>query len=750
MKGWRGYTEKTMTSVCILVLLAAAGAPAQAEPARAKLPQDHDYQRQLRAFMASLKEADFEHGVAEQFSVPAVPDDPEEQYRTWLLTLNVQPVLGSKRGYPSVNAPPRLFLLSSIEGGEAIMQPPVWPTPLAWLVTWDYAGNPYHNSRALKLRAFVNMCVDLMMLDHQLETTPEKGGNRTDWFAPHLITYAYPYVRLKDVLPPDVRRAYETGLRKMARRVLDWGLKGEEPNLDAFATIGLLLASQALADPSFTAGAEAFVRDLLADPEFFHPAGYFVDQGGLDVEFAGMAAFALTWTVLAGDWQFAREAVERWYRLAAHLSLPEPDGSQVGPSHFNSRTGGDVWPGQWDWVFRDYGGAMVTDEAAHLTKRPTAEELKAAFGGLAGKLNAQVRENPRVKGKDGKWRFQKNEELQSHPWQFRMWPSWNFPILTNFVHDCYKPGAYAHRAKLEQEKSPMLRSPFERGETFVRAFGDAFTVARMKDYAAIVHTGSVGRDDPGSGRFHFSGPLGFGGGQLSAFWTPSTGSVILGRRRGQQWEKNFDKVEDWHRWPIHAVSGAKAEGKIFTSARIVAPRVESDIRAESAVLRVAGIMPRESLGQGKVLAGRIEYQRVFRLGAGSVGVHTAVRSFGQDTIAELYETIPVFLRETGKQRKADPTQIEFVVAGKRVAATAEWTEGVTAIRLARFDGAAQIAFEQPQRVRLSEKDWVDTYLSRAACRNILVDLLRSNSRSVVLSGEKTVSYQIWAAAKPEE
>jgi len=746
----RDPVKKSLCSVLALVLVAVGwtGAEGPEKPVTpASLPQDHEYQRQLRKFMAGLREADFDHGVTEKLSVPSVPDDPEKQYRIWLLTLNVQPVIGTKRGYPSVNAPPRLFLLSSIEGGEAIMQPPVWPTPLAWLVTWDYAGNPYRDSRALKLRAFVNLCVDLTMLDHQIETAPEKGGNRTDWFAPHLITYAYPYVRIKDVLPPEVQAAYKAGLRKMARRVLDWGIKGEEPNLDAFAIPGLLLASQALDDQGFTKEAEAFVRGLLSDPGFFHPAGYFVDNGSLDVEFAGMAAFALNWAALAGDWASVREAAERWYRLGARLSLPEPDGFRVGPSHFNSRTGGDIWPGQWDWVFRDYGGAMVTDEAAHLTKLPTADELKTGIQKLVGKLNHAVAENPRVKGKDGKWRFQTNDELKSHPWQFRMWPSWNFPVLTNFVHDHCRPGAYAHRAKLEKNQSPLLRSPFERDETFVRSFEGVFTVARMADYAAIVHTGSVGRDDPNSGKFHFTGPLGFGGGQLSAFWTPSTGSVILGRRRGMQWEKNLDKVEDWRLWPIHAVSGAKADGRMFTSGRMVDPKVVSDVHNDRAVLQVSGNMPLEPLGQGKVLEGRIEYRREFTVGPESVQVQTTIKSSGQDTIAELYETIPVFLREAARQRKVEPTRIEFVVAGKRLPATAGWQEKVTAVRLSRFSGTVQVVFETPRRVRLSEKDWVDTYLSRAACRNIMIDLL-SGATPVVLK-EAGVSYTITPGRKED-
>ena len=36
-------------------------------------------------------------------------------------------------------------------------------------------------------------------------------------------------------------------------------------------------------------------------------------------------------------------------------------------------------------------------------------------------------------------------------------------------------------------------------------------------------------------------------------------------------------VEDWHSWPIHAASGTTQACKVFTSGRIVAPEVASDM-----------------------------------------------------------------------------------------------------------------------------------------------------------------------------
>lgn len=715
----------------LLYLASLALSPAQGAEAQAShlLPRDHPYQRALRSFLGELQENDFDHAVTAPFT-SVWPDAPEARYRLWLLSQSVQPVIGSKRGYPSVTAPPRLFLLSAIESDDAIMVPPVWPQPLAWLATWDYAGNPYFGSRALKLRAFAHCAVNLVMLDRQLETAPEKGGNRPDWFAPQLIRFAYPYIRIEDALPEEVRRAYETGLRKMATRLLSWGLKGEEPNMDAAAAIGLLLTARALGDPEFTQQARGFVERMLADPAFFHPAGYFVDRGGPDLSFGGMAAFLVNWTALAGDWNAPRDAAERWYRLMSHLALPEPDACMLSPTHFNSRTGGDAFPGQWEWGFRDLGGAMLTDEAAHLVELPSEEEMRQGLDKVIARLNHQVGENPRTRDENGKLRFLENDELASDPWQFRMWPSWNYPVTVNCVHDHCPADAHARRTELEQSASPFLESPFLRGETFVREFSGAFSVARMDGYAAIVHTGPVGRDALDNGLFHFAGPLGFGGGQLSAFWTPETGSVILGRRAGMSWDKSFDEIEGWRAWPIHAVSGAKADGKIFTSGRIADPRIESSLTAAGGEVRASGIIPRESLGQGKVLEGRIAFERTFCLEPHRVRIETRVSGTGQDTLTELYETIPVFLRESKKQSAVAPTAIEFVVDGVAAPATTNWHERVSAVRLSRFSGAVRLTFARPRRVALSASDWTDSYMTRACCRNVLIDMLDGQGPAV--------------------
>ncbi len=726
--------------------LRAWGADAPMPPAyqRTTLPQEHAYQQALVKYLASLTSADFEHGVTDKFTTPATTLDVEDQYRHWLLGRFLQPLIGTKRGAPAVNAPAKLFTLAEIETAQGVLRPPLWPEPVGFLVSWNYPGNPYFNSRAMKLRAFVTMCVHLLMVDDLLEQAPELGGNRTDRLAPKLFLFAHPYPAVRDVLSASVREAYETGLRKMVRRILTWGPADEEPNQDLVAPVALWIASQALNDPALTAEVTEYARRQMTAPRYYHPAGYFVDRGGIDVGYAGQTNYFVAWAALAARWPFAQEALDRNYRLRAHLCLPEPDGKFLGPSHFNSRYSADATRDQWEWgSFRNTAAALVTDEALHLTHRPLESELAGADALRARTFQSQINENPVHPSRSG---YLRNDEITNYPWSFRPWLSYNFPAMVNFAYEHYPQGFYTRRERLVQEKSPLLVSPFERDERFIRDFAKAFTVAKQANYSAIVHSGSVGGIEVDNGRTQFPGVYGFGGGQLSAFWTPATGSVILGRRGGTSRDKDFDLLENWRLWPIHAVSGMRTDGKVFTTARIQHPNVTQELKSDTGLVRVTGTVPRGMLGQPKVLDGHVQYARSFQIGAESLEVTTTLQAAGQDTLAELYETIPVFLREAQTQAKAEPTRIEWQQGNTWHAASTEWHQQVTAIRLTRFDGAVLIQFEQPRRVKLSPADWADTYLSRATCRNVLVDLLDKPDQPQVLTSA-SVRYRIAALPK---
>ncbi len=272
----------------------------------------------------------------------------------------------------------------------------------------------------------------------------------------------------------------------------------------------------------------------------------------------------------------------------------------------------------------------------------------------------------------------------------------------------------------------------------------------MPSFGVIMHTGPVS-EFQGAGHARYSGPYGLGGGALSAFWTPATGSVILGRRGGMALygrdQARYDKAEEWRLWPTHAVSGTVLDGQFFTSARIQRPDAVYDVAKDRADVQVSGMIPAAPLEGGKALAGKVSYRRKFHVDAKAMRVETTVTGDGTDKVAELYEVIPVFLRDLKAQREISATTIEFRSGDKWAPATKKYKEKVTAVRLKRFSGAVRITFDRPRRVKLSDADWVDKYLSRASCRNILIDLLESGDRPAALRDAKKVAYRIEPAAR---
>lgn len=731
---------------------APAAAPAEAPAAKTMLPQEHEYQRVLRNYMATLTVKDFDHGVTKQLTLAPPDADVEVEFRNYILSLMLAPLVGDKRGIPSVNSPSRLYTLNEIEGAK-IMNPPCVADALMSFTCWNYPGNTFYNNRALKMRAFVVGAVNLIMLDDYLTKNPTHG--RADWYGYELVNWGMGYSGFKDELPPEVQKAYGQALRRMAERVIGWGVRGEEPNLDMITPIGLWYASQAVGDPEFTAKCTAYAKMMLTDPKYLHPAGYWYERGGIDTGFGGMAHGFVVWAALASDWDFAKQAVEKIYRLRAHLDLPEPDGAHTGPSAFNSRIGTAVFSDQWGNAgVREFGAAMITDEAAYTYPLPTAEEMKEGINKRVAWQNRMLFDelkNPYIKLPDGSAHYLTNDELKAGPWRRLMWQNWQFPLSINSTFEYYKKGAYAHLTALAKANSPMTKSPFLRGENFLRDFAKAFFVTRQPTYAAILHTGPIGRQRESDGLFQWKGPMGFGGGQLAAFWTPDAGTVLVNRRSAQNWDKVLDKPEEWRNLPLHAVSGITADGKTFTSGRIADPVVASEIKGELGTVKASGKISTDPKAINEIVEGTIGYSRLFEIGKDSLRVETSIEpGAAAIEVAELYETLPVFHREGGNHQGPGPKQpdtleakIEFKVDGNWVPATTD-AKKVAAIRISRFKGAATITFEQPQRVKLSPANWQDMYLSHASCRNVLIDLIDNDDKPTALKAKK-IAYRIEAA-----
>ncbi len=585
------------------------------------------------------------------------------------------------------------FTLASIESQEGLLLPVsvIESQSLAWLAQWDYPGNPYRGSRSLRLRALTLAAVDMIMLDHLYDHNP-RGAARADYLGGNLIWIGYTYLHCREALSAPARQAFEAGIRRLVeQRLVKWGPKGLMTDMDLFAPVGLRYLSEALGDPAFSAVCREYSRQLFTDEKYFHPAGYFVDNGCFDTSYNGISLYFGVWAaLLAPDWDFAQAALRQALRLRAHLCFPAPDGSFSGPSGMSSRTSADPARDQWQFANRLPAEGMLADEALYRAPLPELAEMQKVHPKLLAGINKQLAAP--APGKPGPW-------LEVH-WSHRL----------NYAYELCPAGHYERLVSLAATRPELFKPLYAGDERFIREFERAFVIARLDGWAAAVHTGPVGRPVGHNGLWY-----GFGGGQLAAFWTPAAGVLIANRSRGVQGQI-FNTYDEWRNWPAHAVSGLTADDGLVSSNRIQLPATTQAVGQDQAAITVGGEMPLYNPKRTGVRPSGLHYERQFSLASGAVTITTTVR--GGDNpplVAELYESIPVFLSETNNH---PPTAIEFHTGAGWQPGTPEAQAGVDAVRLSRFNGAALISFAKPQRLRLGPAVWTDGYQTKAAMRTL--------------------------------
>jgi len=707
----------------------------------AELPQDHEYQRILRSYLATLTEQDF--------TVPLAPityrdtwlQNDDDLYRMWVLAQRMPRTTGLRLAarcftLPMIEQPDGIHMRAGGRGSFRIPGLAVDPMDLCWWSTWNFRGNPYFDSRAVRNRAFTIAAVDMMMLDklHESGAHWVNNARRSDFLGGTLIWLAYVHVHTKSHLPPDVRRAYETGLEKLFSRLEEWGPTRVNDNMDTTALVAAAYMMQAIGTDSFEDRARAHCRRVLG---VFHPAGMVRDAGGLEASYNGIALFNLAWAAAVTNWPELLEMQRRAMVLKGLLTMPEPDGRNYwGPSHFNTRTGADSANDQWSFPQRDLAIAMREPEGAYL-----------ACGGRFGRQSRWAVPEPRamtdaivksisVLNRDG-W---SPSAAEFPEWVPTWWSSGGF----NYAFDNYVPGSYDRMRRLVHTQDPLVVPPLERaGNSFVRVFPedrdesvtahdrDAFAVARFPRYAAVVYTGPIGRH----------GYMNFAGGALSAYWTPAAGTAILGRSGNPvKSETNPQTWQSWRSWPSHAVSGQTASGEAFSSARLRrrAATVTYDVRDDGILVTIEGPIGRDHdrgrATQNGCIVGDVCYSRRIGMGERGVAVESSIRGDGKDLVTELVEVIPLALFDPTRQStrpaagppKLPPYRVVFESGSRTFAAGEEFSDEVEAVVIQRFDGRVRIRFGEPQRVRLNTI-WEDDYQSRMAIRNLMIDLMRGNS-----------------------
>ncbi len=725
---------RNLKYLAVVVGSLAAALPGLAEGA---LPTNHAYQATIRNYLAKLEEKDFAVTLEPLVYQPEFLTDAEDVYRVWIWMANRGYEITETKG---LRLPASRFLLSAIEAdGKTNMRPAqngyFDPLAVAWWSQWTYPGNPFRpgtaNSLAAKKRAFVGAAVDLVMLND----LHEKGGAvRSDFMGGNLTWLSYTFLAVKDALPRPVADAYREGLRRMFDRIeglTPYGAGGAD--IETFQLVGLWYAARAIGDPGLPERALKRAHAVLG--RIIKPAGYEHHGHAFDVAYMGIALRFVTWAALLHDDPRIDRTLESMILLKSHLTLPEPEGKgfqgvYTGPSHFSTGTAFGAPDDLWGAHFRDAAAAMKTDAAAYLMFGGRSH----AFGPVGIKDEAAMRADV------ARWIATVNSEpmlsagltspldAASPEWAEIHWTSG-----INYAADLYRKGFYPRMAELGQSGGPLTLPPYARPGDFIRSFADDFLCAKVGGYGAIVHTDVV--------RGEWAGNIaGLGGGGLSAFWTPQSGTVILGLNGGSQ----LPTHETWDKWPtwaVHAVSGVNADGKPFSSARNREPtnvvyRVNGATDATVSFEGAIGPHDDGMSAPGGAIAGSVRYAREIKLDGSGVALWTTVASDGQDRVKELWEMLPLYVRHDAQKESA---VIEFQSGSAWTAAGDAPVEKVTAVRITRFGQPVTIAFDRGRRVRMSGEP---VKRGNGLTRTLMIDLLESGGKAAAMPASANVSYRI--------
>lgn len=617
-----------------------------------------------------------------------------------------------------------------------------WGDSLAFFASWEYAGSPFRpglaNNDVLRRRLASWLGLQLIMLDwshynasgafqpYAYGPHPVLGPRRFAHPQPYapgmnpfasdmrngaelsgqLALLAWTFGHVRGILDPAVDQAFSEALLTMAERVNVWNPYDPQINRGIRSTYGLGYVWEQTQDPD----AQVWYQDTLT--QFFDPSvgnwipgGYWRDDYGLDLGYGGSSLMAAERAVSEDPSvpAFVLDATALSQELVAHLALPDVDGRWVAPSEFNARTSKGPVEGvapspresYYGGVHRyllgyaaglPYGDAFLRDMQYIGPEGATAldprvlgfhENLACISAGYVGYINPLMSQP--MSGAEGVW----PDLTRSQDWMPP--PTFVENHTTSLLVDLWDN--YDHH--------PLdSRMPVElAGQPAIRNFDGRFVFGRFggagsgSEYAAGLHLGEVGS----IGGINESG---FGGGQLTYFWTPEGGPTMLGLRKGRSsgFVASMENWTEWRTFPQHAVWVYTTAGNVSTSARIVTPNTEvfplaqdptgtaldaaldgtgafvspptvADAQATAVLARVSGQIP--ALGHSTAstngpivptLTTPIDYKRTFLMGEAGVWVESKIGDgYGGDMVHEVWETFPVWGRDTYAQPTiADP------------------------------------------------------------------------------------------------
>ncbi len=715
-------------------------------PADALLPQVAPYQVALRTSMSRLTEADFEVTVAPITYDSALDDDA--LYHLWSGVVRAGGEIPSLPDYRGARLPSSAFLLDTFETGMGGLPhayvgdgaPVNWA--LGFYATWDYAGNPYFGSRAMMRRAFFTSAADMMVMQTCSDARSCRAGASgravvRDNFAGAFREYAHIgyYAHRSGLIDACDLAAYDIGLRLVFDYWQSVNTSGS-PNADMImATLaGDAYVVAGIGDPALVApaasDAEATMRSNCEDEGFCQHQG-----GTYDPSYEGYSAVHIAEAALvSGD-----PALVTWNARFAHLraltTLPEPDGTFTGPSHFSPATSQSAANDQVSTYSRDVAVSQLSDDGVfflHSAREPvpTVAEMRTQLstGGSFAEANRFA--------SDG------SDPVSMPHWSYRHYPYENQP---GFQH--YRAGSFARFAAATG--TDLALPPVMRVADFSESFENLLVSARAGSLATIVHVGPIDDGSPGAG---------FGGGALSALWSESTGAVILGWNRGAQSTEprsrtvaacpdadcegscsgttcterfpNPFRWADLALWPTHAISGTRG-ARSFSSARVTEPTETVSLAGGVTTVTTTSELNGGTAEDADALAGSFTVSRTFTTDAtmgGRLTIATTLRSTG-NTADEIVETLPLFQGD----RNGFPTTVQLRrMGGGMVAASTSNTTNVTAILVTRGTGTLEITLDAPRTVRLGPVSTND-YQWRPYGQNLVIQLHTGGSVAATTS-----------------
>lgn len=702
-------------SLVVLLVLCSSAAAEQ-------LPELHEYHRPLREYIGEQQADDFDVELKPLvLQTDYSSAEPDVVYRDYI---GLRGAAGRGARNTVLRTDSRHFTLAAIESPHGVRCFHA-PEEAAWWVQLEVPGNPFYGSAGAKRRAAVMAMVNMMMFD--VAWDDPTFYRRADGIASNMVAWAYAYRHVKDVLPPETQNAFELGLRHHLQRMLKYGPRDINTNMDTREVVALALLDGILMDPGDHSRLVQAARRILfgrhdRTPDtsdgtvgIFHPAGYIGEADGPETSYNGISLYHLlearAITNGQADWDaFLPEVIDRMLVFKAHNTFEDPDGYRTGPSNWSKRTNNPYPQDQRARPWRAVAAAMLSEHGHDLAK-PVPDRA------------TMVQQIQRAVKQINRWITQP-DDTTPNPWRKHVT---DWPADLVYTYDHYVPGTYDRR----QQQGPAVL-PVHRSGDRSTCFDGEFWFCKHQDYAFLVESVA----DMGHAYDRGGTVGGLAGGSLGVFWTRPAGSLIVSRLPDKWDLVTWETVADW---PVHHLWGRDAGGQPFSTARNrrTFPMYDDSEDPREVFLR-GSIGPSDSLSSvapGCLISG-VYYERTFTRTEHGLRIRVALRMpFDQVRMTELWETLPVFLKDVSQKAQKETT-IAMRTSGEWNDGTVqEFHEQVEAIRLTRFGHSAEIHFEQPQRVRVAKEIWKGGYQNRNRIRNVSVDLLpESVRRDLALQG----------------